>query len=219
MNDNQPSKSKSKPKRKEKDCFHCGSIGHLAKHCPQLVNNNNDGPQYIPPKRIQFKTEADLEDFKDRVIAFKFQCRKKDHLEPQLYKPMLEELLSYLVSQYTHRKDKFVVNMRNIRLAFGSHIKGEQKGTFGFAETSGITGYITFSTVALEDHLIDSTDSGYDKEGTYKDKWCKTKEDYLFWLLIHEFTHLFTGHNNDRHDEEFFDLVEDIASDHSFLFE
>jgi hypothetical protein len=71
----------------------------------------------------------------------------------------------------------------------------------------------------LEYKLTDDAESGYEHEQQYVQQLCKTKEHYLFWLLIHEFTHLFVGCNHDRHDEEFFESVHDKAVEHMFLFE
>lgn len=68
---------------------------------------------------------------------------------------------------------------------------------FIFAETLALMGTITFSTKALEKKLNDETESGYNIENAYIHQWCKrganNKENHLFWLLIHEFTHLFQG--------------------------
>lgn len=83
-------RQKKKGKRKtkaEKECFHCGAVGHLAKACPKILKEKEEGNQeedtvdvrliYQPPKRIRFKSEADLTAFKDRIVAFKYQSRKK----------------------------------------------------------------------------------------------------------------------------------------------
>lgn len=86
-------------------------------------------------------------------------------------------------------------------------------------QTSATTGYITFSTHALENQLLDTTESGYPYEQQYIQQLCKNKEHYLFWLLLHEFTHLFVGCNNDRHDEEFFAFVVEKAQENMYLFE
>lgn len=37
--------------------------------------------------------------------------------------------------------------------------------------------------------------------------------------MLHEFKHLFSGCNNDRHDDDFFSEVDKLAKEHSFLFE
>lgn len=69
-----------------------------------------------------------------------------------------------------------------------------------------MTGYITFSETALN-RLCSDTESGYEHEQPYLAKYCQTKENFLLWLLFHEFTHLFKGFNTDNHDTEFFEEV------------
>ena len=178
---------------------------------------------YVPPKRIQFKSSDDIKEFKNRINQFKHDSRQHFHLQANLYQPMLKELLIYLTTQYgaaasIYRK-MFLLDPSQVKLAFTDNFKNIDPSSFQFAETSALTGYITFSTTAIENNLIDSTESGYEKEQPFIKKWCKkNKEEILFWILIHEFTHLFDGYNNDRHDELFFEQVEKIAEEQKFLF-
>ena len=74
-------KKNKRQTRSEKICFHCNSVGHLAKYCPQkrIEESGSDGGIdfiYVPPKKIRFKSEADIQAFKDRIVAFKYQSRK-----------------------------------------------------------------------------------------------------------------------------------------------
>ena len=67
-------------------------------------------------------------------------------------------------------------------------------GELTFADTSAMTGYITFSTAAIERGLHDASESGYPCEQPFLDQYCRgLKEEHLIWLLLHEFTHLFHG--------------------------
>lgn len=71
--------------RKQKTCFHCGSVGHLAKYCKdqrgegaQESGEDNAGKVYVPPRRHKFDSEQDRTAFAQRVRAFKYQSRKSD---------------------------------------------------------------------------------------------------------------------------------------------
>jgi hypothetical protein len=68
-------------------------------------------------------------------------------------------------------------------------------GELTFADTSAMTGYITFSTTAIERGLRDGSESGYPCEEHCLERYCsgRLKEDYLMWLVLHEFTHLLVG--------------------------
>lgn len=69
-----------------------------------------------------------------------------------------------------------------------------RSGELTFADTSAMSGYITFSTRALEAGLRDGCESGYEAEQPLVARYCNgKKEEHLFWLLLHEFTHLIGG--------------------------
>ena len=101
---------------------------------------------------------------------------------------------------------------------------GDSEG-FVFAETSVVNGTITFSSSSIEGKLRDETESIYLIENEYLQDWVGKrgskyhKEHHLFWIVLHEFCHLFVGCNNDRHDHEFFEMVAELAKDCSFLFD
>lgn len=206
-----------KQTKKTKQCFHCGQIGHLAKDCPTSKEKEEVKQIYIPPKRIQFKSVDDVKEFKNRIQLFKSDSHQFPHLQSKMYQPILKELLFYLTTQYQHQKN-FLLDSSQVKLAFTKSFNLIDPSSFQFAETSAISGYITFSTSAIEDKLIDETESGYKNEQGLIKKYCKNKEEILFWILLHEFTHLFDGFNNDRHDELFFEQVEKFAEEQMFLF-
>lgn len=171
----------------------------------------------MPPKRIQFKSSKDVKDFKDRIQSFKHDSRQHDFLQPKLYQPILKEILLYFVNQYEGQKN-FLLHSSQVKLAFIESFN-KIKSSFQFAESSALTGYITFSTSAIETELTNETESGYENEQIWIRKWCKNKEEILFWILLHEFTHLFDGFNNDRHDEDFYKQVDEFAQEQIFLFD
>ncbi|ELR23086.1 uncharacterized protein ACA1_361240 [Acanthamoeba castellanii str. Neff] len=130
----------------------------------------------------------------------------------------MEEVLAYLV--WAHGQAKaLMVRPRDVRLAVRTKPMTCPPGELTFADTSAMTGYITFSTAAIERGLHDASESGYPCEQPFLDQYCRgLKEEHLMWLLLHEFTHLFHGFNNDRHDEAFFEQVAAFAEEHPFLF-
>ena len=227
-------RKQSKKKRKDKVCFYCESVGHLAKFCPNKETKvqSEEGSQlpdkdeliFTPAKRIRFKTKEDLDSFTNRIHSFKFQSRKQQTLQPNLYKPIMKETIAYLVWKYGSRKD-LMCSPSKIVLAFCTYLSSStssdsQDHKFGIAGTSIMTGYITFSTKVLEKEITDQTESGYDLEQPWVDRWCKNKkEEYLFWIVFHEFTHLFAGCNHDRHDKPFFLVVEKFVEENTFFFE
>lgn len=131
--------------RREKECFHCGEVGHLAKLCPtkrateERASGDDPDLVYVPPRRFKFDSEKDHAAFAQRVRAFKHQSRKSEtclqptlsfgsrseetlncfiiRLQAALYKPMMEEVLAYLVWHHgSHRN--LMVSPRDVRLAF-----------------------------------------------------------------------------------------------------
>ena len=108
---------------------------------------------YTPPRRHKFVLEKDRAVFAQRVRAFKHQSRKShqcatlsciavetkpieahpgappsNRLQPELYKPMLEEVLAYLV--WAHGQAKaLMVRARDVRLAFRTKPMTDQPGT------------------------------------------------------------------------------------------
>src|SRR5437868_14528080 len=111
-----------------------------------------------------------------------------------------------------------MLNPSQVKLAFTNNFIETESSSFQFAETCSLSGYVTFSTSAIEDKLIDTTESGHELEQVLIKKLVKNKEEILFWILIHEFTHLFDGFNNDRHDKSFFEQVNKFAEEQIFLF-
>ncbi len=209
---------KKTKKIKNKKCFLCGVIGHLAKICPGLKVNENEGKlTYIPPKRIKFKCSNDDKEFKNRIQMFKSDSHQYLNLQSRMYKPILKEVLFYLIKCYENQKN-LLLHSSQIKLAFTDNFKKIDSSSFQFAETSIISGYITFSVFAIENKLMDNFESGYTNEQKFIKELCKNKEEILFWILIHEFTHLFDGYNNDRHDDFFFEQVNKFAEEQKFLF-
>lgn len=193
-----------------------GPINHSANQCPtKSLTSEDTGYTYIPPKRIRFKNINDVENFKKRIKAFKSCNSGYVHMQPKLYKPILKELLCYLTTQYAKEKNFLP---KSLRLMFTNDLKSSDSESFRIAESRAIAGDIIFSEQALRDKLIDGIKSGYEGESVWVRKWCKNKEDILFWILLHEFTHLFDGFNNNRHDDKFFQQVDRIADEQKFLF-
>lgn len=205
-----------KKTKKTKVCFHCNEIGHLVKVCP-LIETEKSDILSEKCKRIEFKNESDIENFKKRIQGFKLMSCRYVNMQPILYQPILKELLFYLSIKYGYQK-KFLLHPQQVKLAFTNNFRNHDSASFQFAETSALSGYITFSTSAIEDKLVNATESGYENEQHWIKKWCKNKEEFLFWILLHEFSHLFDGFNNDRHEDSFFEHVDKLAHENDFLF-
>jgi len=70
---------------------------------------------------------------------------------------------------------------------------------------------------SMKDEMYDGSTSIYPMENTFIKTWAGgLKEDILFWLLLHEFMHLFPG--CDVHDRAFFESVAQMAQNNPFLF-
>lgn len=191
-------------------------MGHLSQFCD--VGEKREKAHYRPPKRIQFKSDVDVEAFKERIVGWKLDCSALKNFQPQLYKPMITELVAYLAHLFTSSKE---LMCEKLSVGFAKDISASESG-FVFAETSVIEGTITFSCSSIERKLRDDTESEYAIENEYLQVWCRKsmfpKENYLLWLVLHEFCHLLVGCNNDRHDHEFFNAVDKLARRCPFLF-
>jgi len=213
--------------KKEKTCRACGAVGHLSKECPHRASSSaahaHEDPPHLttPPRRIQFRTKADRSAFVQRVRAFKHQSSKHRRFQRELYTPILTEVLAYLVYRHGKRKD-LLPPSEGIVLAFTNSGEQAAGGAFTLADSCSETGHITLSRRALE-MPVDDRDGWelpveYECERKWMNGWCQSKEDHLFWLLLHEFAHLFEGCNHDLHDDEFFSHVDELARDAPFLF-
>jgi len=194
--------------RKDKvPCTYCGQLGHLPKSCTQATQEQKALNYSYPQPKIKLKTESDIVTFKNRVQEWKEHCQKGSNIEPAFYQPFLCDLLEFLLFKCKELGEEktLLVHRQDVRLAFVKKFTGNVD-TFVFAETSSLNGYIVFSLHALN-KLEDKSESGYDCEQLYIKKYCQKKENYIIWLLFHEFTHLFKGYNTNHHDEEFFEEV------------
>src|SRR5437868_14394907 len=126
----------------EQKIMHCNQIDS----CSTTFNSmtiEDTGYTYIPPKRIRFKNANDIENFKKRIIAFKSCSHGYINMQSKLYKPILKELLCYLVVQYGNKKN-FLPRSPDIKLIFTSDLKSSDSISFRIAETRALSGYITF---------------------------------------------------------------------------
>lgn len=211
-------KKERRKKRSEKECFTCGQYGHLSRFCREQTKNEAQQRLYVAPKRIEFKSAANMEAFRRRIAAFKQESSRSESFLPELYKPMITELVAYLLTIEHGKK----LLCGRVSVGFANDLSGGGESGFVFAETSVVDASITFSCATIEEKLYDETLSLYPIENDYLQLWMgkqNRKENHLFWIVFHEFCHLFAGYNNDRHDGEFFEMVAELARNSSFVFE
>ncbi|CAH6419632.1 Hypothetical protein HVR_LOCUS704 [uncultured virus] len=161
-------------------------------------------------------------DFVKRVKEFRFKSSFNVTLgrDGGLFvecKLLLVQCLEYLKHRYFDIIErKACVPVTQVRLQFMKTASEESGGEDIYCCPS--TGVIKFSEAILKREFFDGSRSRYPLENeVLKRSPVKDKEGLVFWLLLHEFLHLFEGY--DRHDARFFEHVLDVAEKELFLFE
>lgn len=189
-------------------------------------NLNTKRKQETPFEEYQVKGEmawhlpSFCKEFKARVRKFRIASHAnktlaQDKASLNECKLLLVHCLEYFKYKYFD-EGKASVDRSQVRLQFMQAKEEESEG--GDIHCRPWTGIIRFGEGILKKEFFDGSQSRYSLENEYlKRSPVKDKEGLVFWFLLHEYLHLFSGY--DKHNEDFFACVLYLSRQELFLFE
>ncbi|KAL6043901.1 RWD domain-containing protein 1 [Balamuthia mandrillaris] len=171
------------------------------------------------------ENEEPAETIERRVALFRKASSELQHVgmvDLQSTQSILEATLDYLKQRYSSRPlplspspsssaDLSCSSWKKVCLEFVSEYDVQ-------LQCQAQTGRIQMGLRTLKGSFWDGVTSRYPLEKRFLEQHGldKSKEDVLFWFLLHEFMHLFAG--GEKHTEEFFKAVLALAAENRFLF-
>jgi predicted ATP-dependent serine protease len=179
---------------------------------PYIFRINNQGV-YIGQEWWDLSSgnsEEALAAAKASVMAFKSASSQSEVVPFKAYQEMSKEVMHYL-------SDKYAEELKNNGVAKTPEIKLSFKGSSAWCQAA--TAKINFGPKffkASNSSNFTWTRVGYKREKEFIKRHCANKEDMAMWLILHEFSHLWTGMQH--HKLSFFKFIEKFAIEDKWMF-
>lgn len=141
------------------------------------------------------------------ITLFRTESKQKRWLDLSATKRILSEAFSYLVQKYSH----------DLSFSKRTYPQINFLNSGKLVHCQPDKGIVEFSEKTIKGEIVDGASIVYPKESKMFHEICDaSKENLLFWLLLHEFAHLFK--NCDNHTECFYLKMNQLLMENAFFF-